>query len=41
MEPDFSHDDIALVQQDAELFPGDIGGFRSEQQRFYQRIREK
>ena len=27
MEPDFSHDDIALVQQDAELFPGDIGVF--------------
>ncbi|MBS5088390.1 MAG: helix-turn-helix domain-containing protein [Clostridiaceae bacterium] len=27
MEPDFSHEDIALVQQDAELFPGDIGVF--------------
>lgn len=27
MEPDFSHDDIALVQQDAELSPGDIGVF--------------
>ena len=27
MEPDFYHDDIALVQQDAELFPGDIGVF--------------
>ena len=27
MEPDFSHDDIVLVQQDAELFPGDIGVF--------------
>ncbi len=27
MEPDFSHNDIALVQQDAELFPGDIGVF--------------
>ena len=27
MEPDFSHDDIALVQQEAELSPGDIGVF--------------
>lgn len=27
MAPDFSHEDIALVQQDAELFPGDIGVF--------------
>lgn len=27
MEPIFSHEDITLVQQDAELFPGDIGVF--------------
>lgn len=27
MEPDFLDSDIALVQQDAELFPGDIGVF--------------
>ena len=27
MEPDFSHEDIALMQQDTELFPGDIGVF--------------
>ncbi len=27
MEPDFSHEDIALVQRDAEMHIGDIGVF--------------
>ena len=27
MEPDFSHEDIALVQRDAEMHIGDVGVF--------------
>lgn len=41
MEPDFSHDDIALVQQDAELFPGDIGVFVVNSNAFIKELGEK
>ena len=41
MEPDFSHEDIALVQQDAELFPGDIGVFVVNSNAFIKELGEK
>lgn len=41
MEPDFSHDDIALVQSDAEMVPGDIGVFVINGNAFIKELGEK
>ena len=41
MEPDFSHEDIALVQRDAELRIGDIGVFIVNGEAFIKELGEK
>ena len=41
MEPDFSHDDIALVQRDAEMHIGDIGVFIVNGDAFIKELGEK
>lgn len=41
MEPDFSHEDIALVQRDAEMHIGDIGVFIVNGDAFIKELGEK
>lgn len=41
MEPDFSHEDIALVQRDAEMLIGDIGVFIVNGDAFIKELGEK
>ena len=41
MEPDFSHEDIALVQRDAEMHIGDIGVFVVNGNAFIKELGEK